>query len=138
MANLTTAQADIINRMNPDAQKCALGSSIKGTQDSLGSTQTYLETVNEVEAVASPGTAASTEIIYTDLTVAAGVTGVATLADAATAGVFKMFVTTANGTTGTISLTYNAAGSLNLSTVGDFAFMVFDGDEWRVIASQTT
>lgn len=33
MARLTAAQADKINRMNPDAQEVALGSTIKETQD---------------------------------------------------------------------------------------------------------
>ena len=33
MAIITAAQADTINRMNPDAQNVALGSSIKETQD---------------------------------------------------------------------------------------------------------
>lgn len=33
MSRLTAAFADIVNRMNPDAQRCALGDSIKETQD---------------------------------------------------------------------------------------------------------
>lgn len=33
MARLTAAQADKINRMNPDAQEVSLGSTIKETQD---------------------------------------------------------------------------------------------------------